>query len=189
MDEHPAVEVRRSRRRTRTVSAHREGDTIVVLVPARLTRAEEQRWVTTMVAKVRRAEQRRRPSDAALLARAADLSTRYLEGSATPSSVRWVANQNTRWGSCTPADGSIRLSTRLQGAPPYVVDYVLLHELAHLIVPGHGRDFWTLLQRYDLLERARGFLEGFAAASATAGTATGTGAGEPPQLPNDGRLP
>ena len=64
-----------------------------------------------------------------------------------------------------PADGTIRLSTRLQGMPSYVVDYVLLHELTHLLTPGHGPDFWEWLNRYDLTERARGFLDGLSAAS------------------------
>ena len=78
--------------------------------------------------------------------------------------MRWVTNQNTRWGSCTPAEGSIRLSHRLQGMPEYVVDYVLVHELAHLLVPGHGPRFWRLLEAYPRTERARGYLEGVVAA-------------------------
>jgi len=48
--------------------------------------------------------------------------------------------------------------------PSYVIDYVLLHELAHLLVPGHGPDFWAALADYPRLERARGFLDGWAAA-------------------------
>lgn len=160
----PAVEVRRSRRRTRTVSAYRDGETIVVMIPARMTRAEEKEWVTTMVERVTKAERRRRPTDADLEQRAERLSRKYLDGLATPTSVRWVANQRARWGSCTPADGTIRLSERLQGMPAYVIDYVLLHELVHLLVPGHDEDFWGWLERYDLTERARGFLEGISAA-------------------------
>ncbi|HEY7042811.1 MAG TPA: M48 family metallopeptidase [Nocardioidaceae bacterium] len=155
-----AVEVRRSRRRKRTVSAYRDGETIVVMIPARMTRAEEQEWVATMVDRVTRAERRRRPSDRDLEQRAARLSRKYLDGLAEPTSVRWVTNQQARWGSCTPTDGTIRLSERLQGMPAYVIDYVLLHELTHLLAPGHDDDFWSWLQRYDLTERARGFLEG-----------------------------
>jgi predicted metal-dependent hydrolase len=158
------VEVRRSRRRTRTVSAHREGGTIVVMIPARMTRAEEATWVATMVDRVTSAERRRRPSDADLLARATQLSERYLDGRADPQSVRWVSNQRNRWGSCTPTDQSIRLSDRLQGMPSYVVDYVLLHELAHLLIPGHNKEFWAWVERYEMTERARGYLEGVAAA-------------------------
>lgn len=168
-DDDDKVDVRRSRRRTRTVSAYREGETIVVLIPAKMTRLEEQEWVTTMIAKVRRAERRRRPGDAALSARAEVLSHRYLDGLATPASVRWVTNQRARWGSCTPLDKSIRLSSRLQGVPSYVVDYVLLHELSHLLVAGHGDDFWQWVNRFDLAERARGFLEGVSAATRSAG--------------------
>lgn len=155
------VEVRRSRRRRRTVSAYREADGhIVVLVPARLTRAQEHEWVETMVGRISRSEARRRPSDKKLVARAQQLSEKYLEGLARPVSVRWADNQQTRWGSCTPRDGTIRLSTRLQGMPAWVVDYVLVHELAHLLESGHNQRFWILVERYPRTERARGFLEG-----------------------------
>ena len=124
-----------------------------------MSRADEQKWVDTMVAKVARAEKRRRPDDTALHERARVLARLYLDGRPDPSSVRWVTNQNSRWGSCTPAEGTIRLTDRLQGMPAYVVDYVLVHELAHLLVPGHGADFWRWVNRYELAERARGFLE------------------------------
>ncbi|URM89702.1 M48 family metallopeptidase [Streptomyces sp. MRC013] len=158
-----AVEVRRSSRRRRTVSAYREGDRVVVLIPARMPETEERRWVDVMLDKLAAQESRRRPGDSELAARAERLSAQYLGGRARPASVRWVTNQNTRWGSCTPAEGSIRLSHRLQGMPEYVVDYVLLHELAHLLVPGHGPRFWRLLEPYPRTERARGYLEGAAA--------------------------
>ncbi|CAL9305787.1 hypothetical protein SUDANB25_03997 [Streptomyces sp. SudanB25_2051] len=160
----PAVEVRRSSRRRRTVSAYREGDRTIVLIPARMSEAEERRWVGVMLDKLAAQESRRRPGDSELAERAERLSGQYLGGRAKPASVRWVTNQNTRWGSCTPAEGSIRLSHRLQGMPEYVVDYVLLHELAHLLVPGHGPDFWRLLEAYPRTERARGYLEGVVAA-------------------------
>ncbi|MGQ4512220.1 SprT-like domain-containing protein [Streptomyces sp. DW26H14] len=159
-----AVEVRRSTRRRRTVSAYREGDRTIVLIPARMTKAEERRWVTAMLDKLAAQESKRRLGDDGLTARAAQLSERYLGGGARPASVRWVTNQNTRWGSCTPAEGTIRLSHRLHGMPEYVVDYVLLHELAHLLVPGHGPEFWELLEAYPRTERARGYLEGVVAA-------------------------
>ncbi|MGV9254064.1 M48 metallopeptidase family protein [Streptomyces sp. NPDC003697] len=159
-----AIEVRRSTRRRRTVSAYREGDRTVVLIPARMSKAEEQRWVSVMLDKLAAQESRRTLGDAGLTERAERLSAQYFDGRARPASVRWVTNQNTRWGSCTPAEGSIRLSHRLQGMPDYVVDYVLLHELAHLLVPGHGPDFWRLLEAYPRTERARGYLEGVAAA-------------------------
>lgn len=159
-----AVEVRRSTRRRRTVSAYREGDRTVVLIPDRMTAAEEERWIGVMLDRLAAQESKRMLDESELDRRASDLSERYLQGRARPRSVRWVTNQNTRWGSCTPAEGSIRLSHRLQGMPSFVLDYVLLHELAHLLVPGHGPEFWGLLDAFPRTERARGFLEGVAAA-------------------------
>ena len=160
------VEVRRSARRRRTVSAYRDGDRTVVLLPARMSRAEERRWVAVMLERLASQDRKLRPGDDQLLTRARDLSARWLDGRAQPRSVRWVTNQGSRWGSCTPVDATIRLSSRLQGLPAWVVDYVLVHELAHLLVPGHGPDFWAEVARFPRTERARGYLEGV---SATAG--------------------
>ena len=159
------VEVRRSMRRRRTVTAYREGDRVVVCVPGRFTAAEEGRWVQVMLERLAAQERRRSPSDERLLARARDLSRRFLDGRCEPTSVRWSADQGRRWGSCTPADGSIRVSDRVRGMPGWVLDYVLVHELAHLAVTGHGPRFWALVDRYPRTERARGFLDGVAHAA------------------------
>ncbi len=170
----PIVEIRRSARRKRTVSAYRDGDRIVVLVPARLGRSAEQRLVAELVERVTTQERRAevggaRASDAALLERAGELSRRYLGGAAYPSSIRWVARMRTRWASCTPLDGSIRVSERLRTVPDWVLDYVIVHELAHLQVPGHGPRFWALVQQYPRTERARGYLDGLSAGLAQRG--------------------
>jgi predicted metal-dependent hydrolase len=162
----PAVEVRRSARRRRTVSAYREGERVIVLIPARFSAAEEREWVTRMVARVTGTEtRRRRAGDVGLNRRARELSDRYLDGRARPASVRWVASMRTRWASCTPADRTIRLSRTLQDMPGWVQDYVLLHELAHLIESGHGPRFWRLVERFPRTERARGYLDGVSAAA------------------------
>ncbi|HET6908921.1 MAG TPA: M48 family metallopeptidase [Mycobacteriales bacterium] len=155
----PDVEVVRSTRRRRTISAYRSGERIVVQVPARMTRAEEQMWVDRMVKRVLAGEHRRRRSDVDLLERARRLAREHLDGRVEPSSVCWVDNQQRRWGSCTPMDRSIRLSRRLAAMPDYVIDYVLLHELAHLLEPGHGPEFRALVAGYAKHERAEGYLE------------------------------
>jgi predicted metal-dependent hydrolase len=157
------VEVRRSKRRRRTVAAYREGDRIVVLIPATLSRHQEAEWVETMVARIEKAEARRRPSDSDLMRRATTLSDAWLDGRAVPATIRWVDNQRSRWGSCTPADRSIRLSRRLQDMPAWVVDYVLVHELAHLLEAGHDARFWAWVQRYPQAERATAWLDGYSA--------------------------
>lgn len=147
------VEVIRSPRRRKTVQARLVDGVLRVSIPARMSAGEEQRWVAEMVA---RFERRRHTEAVDLEARAEVLATRYrLE---RPASIRWVDNQEWRWGSCTPADGTIRISSRLAGFPDWVRDYVIVHELAHLTEAGHGPRFWALVNRYPRAERARGFL-------------------------------
>jgi predicted metal-dependent hydrolase len=162
----PVVEVRRSQRRRRTVSAYRDGERVVVLIPDQFSRAEETEWVDKMLARLAAREERLSRTDSELQGRSRRLIEQYLPDyarTATPASVRWVTNQNGRWGSCTPADRTIRISHRIQEMPDWVIDYVLLHELAHLVVPHHNARFWSLVGRYPKTERARGYLEGIAA--------------------------
>ena len=163
----PEIEVRRSARRRRTVAAYREGDKIVVMIPARFTRAQEAEYVAAMVARLDSGTptRRRRATDAGLARRARELSSQYLDGRARPSSIRWVGEMRTRWASCTPDDGTIRLSERLREMPSWVQDYVIVHELAHLLESGHGPRFWALVDRYPRTERARGYLDGVSAAA------------------------
>ena len=181
-DDGAPVIVRRSARRRRTVAAFWEDGNAVVAIPASFTKAQEREWVRRMLAKLKAkgerrgsGEGRRRPSsDAALAQHAALLSRTYLGGRAVPTSVRWVTNQNSRWGSATPADGTIRLSHKLRPMPQWVIDYVLLHELAHLLVAGHNAAFWRLLEAYPETDRAKAFLEGVSFAMSR-GLSEGTG--------------
>jgi predicted metal-dependent hydrolase len=107
---------------------------------------------------VARLERRRRAAAIDLEERAKALASRF--GLPQPSSIRWVDNQTSRWGSCSPGDGTIRLSSRLSSLPPWVIDYVIVHELAHLAEPNHGPAFWALVNHYGKTERARGYLMG-----------------------------
>lgn len=167
------------------MAAFWENGTAVVAIPARFTAAQESEWVHRMLEKLHRqgekraAKGRKQPAtDAALAAHAADLSAQYFGGRAVPASVRWVSNQNSRWGSATPSEGTIRLSDKLRPMPQWVIDYVLLHELAHLLVAGHNAAFWKLLEAYPDTMRAKAFLEGvsFATSRGLAAGDDGTGA-------------
>src|SRR6266545_1004027 len=124
MSRKPVVEVRRSQRRRRTVSAYRDGERVVVLIPAQFSRAEEREWVDRMLERLDAREQRSRRTDDELQTRAQRLAVRYLADvpkASRPVSVRWVRNQNGRWGSCTPADRTIRISHRVQDMPDWVI--------------------------------------------------------------------
>jgi predicted metal-dependent hydrolase len=147
------VEVVRSARRRKTVQAWEVGDVLRVSIPARMSYAEERHWVDEMV---RRFERSRSTTRLDLRARVAALARRY--ELPHPRSVEWSDRQRSIWGSCTPDDRAIRVSSRLAREPSWVLDYVLVHELAHLVEPDHGPGFWALVERYPRAERARGWL-------------------------------
>jgi predicted metal-dependent hydrolase len=147
------VEVVRSARRRKTVQAYLSGDVITVHVPASMSSSEQAVHVDSLVARLLR---QHRSGTIDLEARAASVADRY--GLPRPRLIQWVDNQRARWGSCTAATGEIRVSRRLADFPPWVLDYILVHELAHLAQPNHSPAFWALVNRYPKAERARGFL-------------------------------
>ena len=147
------VDVVRSKRRKRTVQAYVVDGRVRVLVPAGLPGDEEARLVDTMVA---RATRRFTSATVDLSSRARYLARRY--DLPVPEMIEWSDRQMARWGSCTPTDSKIRVSNRLATMPAWVLDWVLVHELAHLSVPDHGERFQALVSRYELGERAEGYL-------------------------------
>ncbi len=165
----PALEIHRSPRRRRSASANVDGTAIVVRLPAGLDAGEEERLIESLVRKV--TGQHRAAllgGDDALKRRAHELADRYLDG-VRPAEVRWSARMQRRYGSCQTATGRINVSQRLATLPGYVLDYVLVHELAHLVEPNHSVAFHQLVDRFPHAERARGYLDGFVAGELSAG--------------------
>lgn len=159
------VKVIRNSRRRRSISAYREHGSIIIQVPARLSNSKIQEVIPEMVEKILSREAREKLSDKELLNRANHLLDIYLpEFKVRPASVTW-RQMNERWGSCTTVDRTIRISDRLSGAPQYVLDYLLVHELIHLEIADHGQAFTELLSRFTDSERANSFLEGYEAGS------------------------
>jgi len=147
------VEVVRSAKRRKSVSARIVDGRIVVRMPQWMSKAQEREYVEAMVAKL---ERQHAATEVDLAERAAVLAQRYRLP--VPRSVRWVGNQAQRWGSCSPATGEIRISDRIASYPGWVLDAVLVHELAHLVEPNHSPAFHALADRYPRQERATGFL-------------------------------
>jgi predicted metal-dependent hydrolase len=147
------VEVVRSKRRKRTIQAYVVNGTVRVLVPAGLAREEERKIVDDMVARATRRLSRQAVD---LAGRARDVARKY--ALPEPAHIEWSDRQMSRWGSCTPTDGHVRISSRLATMPVWVLDWVLVHELAHLAVADHGERFQALVSRYELGERAEGYL-------------------------------
>lgn len=153
------VQIIRSKKRKKTVSARVVDGVFVVQAPAVMLPGELQPIIDKLQERWQRRQQKSELDDAALQRRAQELNRQYFGGKLKWESVRWVTNQNkSRYGSCTPADGAIRLSHRVAAMPAFVRDYVLVHELAHLLEANHGPKFWKLVNRYPKTERARGYL-------------------------------
>lgn len=147
------TEVVRSARRKKTIEAKVVDGVLRVYVPASLTAEEEARWVDNMRARMARKVESEQVD---LPHRAAELAQTY--GLPQPDEIIFSDRQNHRWGSCTPSTRRVRISSRVAAYPSWVVDYVIVHELAHLVHGNHSPAFWDLVGRYPLTERARGYL-------------------------------
>ncbi|HEX4434250.1 MAG TPA: M48 family metallopeptidase [Acidimicrobiales bacterium] len=157
----PEVEVRISKRRKKTSEAKWVGGRIVVSLPAHLSAENRQKTTDWLVERLLTRHQLQSGlDDDGLLARAIELSDRYLVG-AHPVSVRWVTNQSARWGSCSYYSGHIRISHRLRVVPDWVLDSVLVHEVAHLTYPDHSPAFHKLAGAYPRHKEAGVFLAGY----------------------------
>lgn len=153
------IVVIRSKKRKRSISAFRQGGKIVISIPARLTKAEEREVVPEMIAKIRAKEVA--PDETELSKEIDRLLSKYApEITIRPASVAW-RSMNERWGSCTSVDRTIRIATKLQRAPKYVLDFVLYHEAIHLYIYDHGSEFQEFLKRYPRHLEAEAFLEGY----------------------------
>lgn len=147
------IEVVRSRRRRKTVQAQLVDGVLRIAIPDHLSSDEEARWVDKMQARFR---SERDPAEIDLARRARKLAGRY--ELREPATITWSKRQRTIWGSCTVGTGAVRISTRVAAFPSWVLDYVIVHELAHLDEPDHGPAFWEAVNRYPMAERARGYL-------------------------------
>lgn len=154
----------RSPRRKKSASAYRQGGRIVISIPARMSKAEEAQVVPELIATIRRREDAKTPTEELLAARIDELLTELApEITARPASVTWRPMRE-RWGSCTSADRTIRISDRLKLAPGYALDYVLFHEAIHLQWGDHGQEFTDTLARFEGSELASAYLDGWEAA-------------------------
>jgi predicted metal-dependent hydrolase len=159
------VEVKRSKRAKRNVTAYRDNDKTVVTVPTRMAKRDIDTYVVELVNRLDDRDERT-SSQEALEQRARALSRKYLgqdlfDTHKVPVKIRWVTNQNSRWGSCTPNEGTIRLSHRMQRMPGYVIDSVIVHELIHLLVTDHSPAFYELMNKFPQHEKAKAYLDGY----------------------------
>jgi len=119
---------------------------------------ERKHWAEVMRKRLEKRRARSRPSDERLQGRAQTLNLKLFGGRLLWSSVGF-AEMQSRWGSCTFTHGAIRISNRAASLPDWVIDYLLVHEMAHLEHSAHDREFHEMEDLYPLSERARGYLQ------------------------------
>ena len=179
----------RSTARRRTVSAVWRDGRLRISLPAGLPAEEERQWIERMIAKAPAPpaahDDGPAPDDAALASRAERLRARLLPEAPRPASVTWSSRQRQRWGSCTPARRTIRISAQLHGMPEWVLDAVVVHELAHLLESGHGPAFRRLVARHDRYAEAMAFLQGVTYATGRGLTADAVPGTAPDDTPDD----
>ncbi len=148
--------VKRSPRRRKTIQARMVNGAMEVLAPAKISDAALADHIIRLQAKLEKRAAVR--DDASLNARADYLNNKYFGGDLSWDSISYSSRQERRRGSCSFYEKTIRISQRLAKMPQWVEDYVIVHELAHLLQPNHGKKFKALVRRYPLAERAIGFL-------------------------------
>ena len=161
-------ELRRSGRKTLSVEVGREGQ-VIVRAPLRLSQKRIEQFVAAHADWITRAQQRQRarlaahpePDEArqaALIRRArTELPpkvARYAREMGVQPAAVTITAARTRFGSCS-AKNRICFSWRLMEYPEAAVDYVVVHELAHIVHKNHGPQFWALVERYLPDWRAR----------------------------------
>jgi len=155
----PQVIIIRSRRRKKTIQTKSGDGKLWIYLPAGMHPKDEQKWIDRMMKRNERWEQKKtiKQSDKWLVQRAEELNKKFFNG-VLDFSICFVTNQHSRFGSCTSLDKSIRISDRVKTMPSWVQDYIIIHELAHLIYPDHSKKFWDTVNQYKYAERAKGYL-------------------------------
>ncbi|MBI3990863.1 MAG: M48 family metallopeptidase [Candidatus Omnitrophica bacterium] len=154
-----AIKILRSRKRRRTVSAQLVRDILIVRAPESILQSRLEKVIAELKARIERKHLKEELNKGESLAlRAKEFNSRYFDNKLNINSIEYATDQNSKFGCCNYRTGSIRISHRISAMPEWVRDYVIIHELAHLVIPDHSRAFWDIVNRYKLAERARGYL-------------------------------
>ena len=156
-----ALELRVIRKRVKNINARLRGKTLLVSAPHRVPAGELEETILQLARRlVRRSREEVVNSDGGAERIARKVAARF-SNPPEVAEVRFVTNQTARWGSYSSQTGVVRLNAALRQMPPWVLEAVVAHELAHSFHLDHSPAFWELVRSVcPKTDRARAFLEG-----------------------------
>jgi predicted metal-dependent hydrolase len=156
-----ALELKVVRKRVKNINARLHGKTLSVSAPHRVSVRELDETIVELARKlVRRSRADALNSDGGAETLARKIAARFPDPPDV-NEVRFVTNQTTQWGSYSGQTGIVRLNAALRQMPPWVLEAVVAHELAHTFYLDHSNEFWELVRSVcSKTDRARAFLEG-----------------------------
>src|SRR4030067_1352353 len=153
------IKVIRSPNRKKTIQARMVEDTLYVYLTLGMQHEEERKIIEKMKKKIDKKMQKKQiNNDDYLITKFDEVNVKFFQGKLKVNSIEFVTNQERVNGSCTPNKGTIRLSHKLLDMPKWVLDYVIMHEMTHLVHPNHSKAFWTKADESKYTARATGFL-------------------------------
>jgi predicted metal-dependent hydrolase len=153
------IKIIRSPKRKRTISAQLNKGVLSVKAPVGISDEDLEKTIFRLKKRIINRKLKRDLNVKDALKEVAEkLNRKYFGGRLKIDSIEYSTNQNSRFGCCNFKTGKILISHRLADLPDWVRDYVIVHELAHLIIPNHSRTFQELTAKYSLKERAIGYL-------------------------------
>jgi predicted metal-dependent hydrolase len=155
------IEVIKSKNRRKTISARLVNNIMRIQAPASIREEKLDEIIASFKKRFEKRQARKELNSENLFKIAQRLNKKYFDGKIEFDSIEYTENQNRLFGSCNFRTKTLRISHRLVNMPDWVRDYVIIHEMAHILEPNHGKSFWELVNRYELSERARGFLMAF----------------------------
>lgn len=155
------LELKVVRKRVKNINARLHGRTLSVSAPHRVPSGELEETIVQLARRlVRRSRAEALNADGRAEAIARKTAERFPEPPQV-TEVRFVTNQTSQWGSYSRQTGIVRLNAALRQMPPWVLEAVVAHELAHTFYLDHSPAFWELVRSVcPKTDRARAFLEG-----------------------------
>jgi predicted metal-dependent hydrolase len=155
------IKITRSAKRRRTIGAQLINNIMYVYAPSNMPDEKLNTVIASFKEKFTRGMLKKKLNTEKPLKEIAQiLNKKYFKNMLDISSIciEYVTGQTHKFGCCNYQSKSIRISHQIAQMPDWVRDYVIMHELAHLIEPNHSKSFWDIVSEYKLSERAKGYL-------------------------------